>query len=76
MRALREPGIGFVITVPLIARDSVLGAITFVSDGTGWSSPRKLVQWATHFEPNLELAKSLARRGGGQHNAHEQIHGG
>ncbi|MEP7085694.1 MAG: ATP-binding protein [Gemmatimonadota bacterium] len=35
LRALRELGIGSVITVPLIARDSVLGAITFVSDASG-----------------------------------------
>lgn len=35
LRALRELGIGSVITVPRIARDCVLGAITFVSDATG-----------------------------------------
>lgn len=35
LRALQAMGIGSVITVPLIARSAVLGAITFVSDATG-----------------------------------------
>jgi signal transduction histidine kinase len=35
LRALLAIGIGSVITVPLMARNSVLGAITFVSDAAG-----------------------------------------
>jgi len=35
LQALMALGIGSVITVPLLARDGVLGAITFVSDAAG-----------------------------------------
>ena len=52
LRTLRALGIGSVIVVPLIARGSVLGALTLVSSETGH-------QYA---HPDLELAMDLGAR--------------
>ena len=50
---LRQLGIGSLITVPLIARTRLLGAITFVSAQRGW--------WYT--PEDVQLAEDLAARG-------------
>jgi signal transduction histidine kinase len=50
---LRQLGIGSLMVVPLIARDEVLGAITFVGASTGHQ----------YTEDDLDLAEDLAARG-------------
>ncbi|MDQ3389198.1 MAG: ATP-binding protein [Gemmatimonadota bacterium] len=52
LRDLRALGIGSVAVVPLVARDNVLGAITFVSAEVGHQ----------YTEADLELAEDLAAR--------------
>jgi signal transduction histidine kinase len=52
LRDLRSLGIGSVVVVPLIARGSVLGAITFVSADVGHQ----------YTERDVELAEDLAAR--------------
>jgi GAF domain-containing protein len=53
LRILRQLGIGALLTVPLIARDKLLGAITFVSAQPGM----------TYSEEEIRLAENLAARG-------------
>jgi signal transduction histidine kinase len=52
LRDLRALGIGSVVVVPLIARDNVLGAITFVSAGEGHQ----------YTQCDVEIAEDLAAR--------------
>ena len=52
LRDLRSLGIGSLVVVPLIARESVLGAITFVSADVGHQ----------YTEADVELAEDLAAR--------------
>ncbi len=52
LRDLRALGIGSVVVVPLIARDNVLGAITFVSADVGHQ----------YTQTDVELAEDLAAR--------------
>lgn len=53
LRILRQLGIGALLTVPLIARDKLLGAITFVS-----AQPH-----LTYTRKEIRLAEDLAARG-------------
>jgi signal transduction histidine kinase len=50
---LRQLGIGSLLTVPLVARKRLLGAITFVSEHTGLS----------HSPEDVRLAEDIATRG-------------
>lgn len=53
LRLLRQLGVGSLLTVPLLARNRLLGAITFVG-----------VDWGTPFSAeNVQLAEDLAVRG-------------
>ncbi len=52
LETLRQLGIGSLMVVPLIARDDVLGAITFVSANSGHQ----------YTEDDLDLAEDLAAR--------------
>jgi len=52
LRHLRALGIGSVVVVPLVARDAVLGAITFCSPNVGHH----------YTEPDVQLAEDLAGR--------------
>ncbi|MEO7520909.1 MAG: ATP-binding protein [Gemmatimonas sp.] len=59
--ALRKLGIGSVITVPLIAHDRVLGAITFVSAKTGHQYDAEDLTLAEHLAALAALALDNAR---------------
>ena len=61
LRALRALGIGSLITVPLVARDAVLGAITFVSATTGHRYDAGDVALAEHLAALAALALDNAR---------------
>jgi signal transduction histidine kinase len=61
LRALRALGIGSVITVPLIAHETVLGAITFVSAKTGHQYGAADVAIAEHLATLAALALDNAR---------------
>ena len=61
LRALQELGIGSVITVPLIARTVVLGAITFVSSSRGHQYDSDDVALAEHLAALAALALDNAR---------------
>jgi signal transduction histidine kinase len=61
LRTLRALGIGSLITVPLIARNAVLGAITFVSATTGHQYDPGDVALAEHFAALAALALDNAR---------------
>jgi signal transduction histidine kinase/PAS domain-containing protein len=53
LHILRQLGIGSLLTVPLVARNRLLGAITFVSTQPGFS----------HSPEDVQLAEDLAARG-------------
>jgi signal transduction histidine kinase len=59
--ALRALGIGSVITVPLVARDAVLGAITFVSAASGHQYDAADVTLAEHLAALAALALDNGR---------------
>jgi signal transduction histidine kinase len=61
LRALRQLGIGSLITAPLIAHDAVLGAITFVSATTGHQYDAGDVALAEHLAALAALALENAR---------------
>jgi signal transduction histidine kinase len=61
LRSLLAMGIGSVITVPLMARSSVLGAITFVSDATGQDYTASDVVLAENLAGIAALALDNAR---------------
>jgi signal transduction histidine kinase len=61
LRTLRALGIGSLITVPLIARNAVLGAITFVSATTGHQYGAGDVALAEHLASLAALALDNAR---------------
>jgi len=61
LRTLRTLGIGSLITVPLIARNEVLGAITFVSATSGHQYDPSDVVLAEHFAALAALALDNSR---------------
>ncbi|MBA3890671.1 MAG: GAF domain-containing protein [Gemmatimonadaceae bacterium] len=61
LAALRALGIGSLITVPLVAHDRMLGAITFVSANTGHQYDENDVALAEHLASLAALALDNAR---------------
>lgn len=61
LRVLRALGIGSLITVPLVARDAVLGVITFVSATTGHQYDAGDIALAEHLAALAALALDNAR---------------
>ncbi len=61
LRTLRSLGLGSVLTVPLLARTNVLGALTFISATTGRQYDTHDVALAEHLGSLAALAVDNAR---------------